>query len=91
MKISCQGHSLGAGASGVKAYVEEQGLVQISNLDDVTSLIDQVLADNPNQVDAYRGGKTKLFGFFVGQIMKASKGRANPSVVNQILKSRLDP
>ena len=71
--------------------MEERGLVQISNVDDVTSLVDQILADHPKQVGAYRSGKTKLFGFFVGQIMKASKGRANPSVVNQILKSRLDP
>jgi aspartyl-tRNA(Asn)/glutamyl-tRNA(Gln) amidotransferase subunit B len=53
-------------------------------------LIDQVLAANQDKVDDYRGGKDKLFGFFVGQVMKQSGGQANPGMVNQILRSKLD-
>jgi aspartyl-tRNA(Asn)/glutamyl-tRNA(Gln) amidotransferase subunit B len=53
-------------------------------------MIDEVLASNQHKVDEYRSGKDKLFGFFVGQVMKASKGQANPGMVNQILKQKLD-
>jgi aspartyl-tRNA(Asn)/glutamyl-tRNA(Gln) amidotransferase subunit B len=53
-------------------------------------MIDEVLASNQDKVDEYRSGKDKLFGFFVGQVMKASKGQANPGMVNQILKQKLD-
>ena len=56
----------------------------------IETLIDQVLAANQDKVDDYRGGKDKLFGFFVGQVMKESGGQANPGMVNQILRSKLD-
>ena len=69
--------------------VEEQGLVQLSDSTEIESLVDQVLAANPQQLESYRGGKESLFGFFVGQVMKASQGKANPKVVNEILKQKL--
>jgi aspartyl-tRNA(Asn)/glutamyl-tRNA(Gln) amidotransferase subunit B len=73
-----------------KAIISEQGLSQISDESAVAVIVDQVLAANPGQVSDYRGGKTKLFGFFVGQIMKVSKGQANPEVVNKLLKQKLE-
>ena len=72
------------------AIVEEKGLKQVTDTGAIEALIDQVIADNPGQVEAYRGGKDKLFGFFVGQVMKASQGKANPAMVNEILKSKLN-
>ena len=73
-----------------KVIVEERGLKQVSDESAIISLIDEVLAANLDKVDEYRGGKEKLFGFFVGQVMKASKGQANPGMVNQLLKQKLD-
>lgn len=70
--------------------VEEKGLKQVTDTGAIESLIDEVIAENPDQVAAYRGGKDKLFGFFVGQAMKKSQGKANPALVNEILKSKLD-
>ena len=55
-----------------------------------TVSFDQVLADNPGQLEQYRAGKDKLFGFFVGQVMKATRGKANPAEVNKLLKESLD-
>ncbi len=72
-----------------EAYVKEKGLVQISDSSELEAAIDQVLADNPSEVEAYRGGKTKLISFFVGQIMRATKGKANPALVNEILAKKL--
>ncbi len=72
-----------------EAYVKEKGLVQISDSSELESAIDKVLADNPAEVEAYRGGKTKLISFFVGQIMRATKGKANPALVNEILAKKL--
>ncbi len=69
--------------------VKDKGLVQISDTSAVEKIIDEVLAANPSQVTDYKGGRTKLLGFFVGQIMKASKGQANPDVVNKILMEKL--
>ena len=69
--------------------IEEKGLKQVSDTGAIEALIDQVLADNQDKVDEYRGGKDKLFGFFVGQTMKLSKGQANPAIVNEMLKSKL--
>jgi aspartyl-tRNA(Asn)/glutamyl-tRNA(Gln) amidotransferase subunit B len=71
------------------AIVEEQGLVQLSDAGEIDTLIDQILAANPQQVEGYRSGKETLFGFFVGQVMKASKGKANPKIVNERLKAKL--
>ena len=73
-----------------KQVVEEKGLKQVSDEGAIISMIDEVLASNQEKVDEYRSGKDKLFGFFVGQVMKASKGQANPGMVNQILKQKLD-
>ena len=69
--------------------IEEKGLKQVSDTGAIEALIDQVLAENQDKVEEYRGGKDKLFGFFVGQTMKLSKGQANPAMVNEMLKSKL--
>jgi aspartyl-tRNA(Asn)/glutamyl-tRNA(Gln) amidotransferase subunit B len=69
--------------------VEERGLKQTSDTGAIDSAIAAVLADNPDKVAEYRGGKDKLFGFFVGQVMKAMQGKANPQVVNDLLRKAL--
>ena len=74
----------------VDAIIEARGLKQISDTGAIEAMVDEVIAANPGQVEAYRGGKDKLFGFFVGQVMKAAKGKANPKAVNDVLKRRLD-
>jgi aspartyl-tRNA(Asn)/glutamyl-tRNA(Gln) amidotransferase subunit B len=76
------------GKSGA-AIIEEQGLVQVSDSDEIDRLIDEVIRANPQQFEQYRSGKETLFGFFVGQVMKASKGKGNPKVVNERLKIKL--
>ena len=72
------------------SVVDEKGLKQVSDSGAIEALIDGVMAANQDKVDEYRGGKDKLFGFFVGQVMKQSGGQANPGMVNQILRSKLD-
>ena len=69
--------------------VEEKGLKQESDPKALESLIDKVIAENPDKVKEYKSGKEKLFGFFVGQAMKVSDGKANPKLVNDILKKKL--
>ena len=71
------------------AIVEERGLSQVSDTGEIDGVIDEVIAANPKQVEQFRGGKEGLFGFFVGQVMKASKGKANPQVVNERLREKL--
>jgi aspartyl-tRNA(Asn)/glutamyl-tRNA(Gln) amidotransferase subunit B len=71
------------------AIIAEQGLVQVSDTGEIDRIIDEVIAASPQQLEQYRAGKETLFGFFVGQIMKASKGKANPKVVNERLKTKL--
>jgi aspartyl-tRNA(Asn)/glutamyl-tRNA(Gln) amidotransferase subunit B len=71
------------------AIVEEKGLVQVSDTGEIDRVIDEVIAASPNQLSQYRGGKEGLFGFFVGQVMKASKGKANPKIVNERLREKL--
>jgi len=71
------------------AIVEEQGLIQVSDTGAIETIIDGIMAANAGQVEEYRGGKEKVFGFFVGQVMKASKGKANPAVVNELLIAKL--
>jgi len=73
----------------VDALIEELGLAQVSDDGAILAIIDEILVANPEKVDQYKGGKDKLFGFFVGQTMKASKGTANPGKVNELLKQRL--
>lgn len=72
------------------AIVEEKGLRQVSDTGAIETIIDEIIAANPNQLAQYRAGKDKLIGFFVGQVMKATKGQANPGVVNKLLKPKLD-
>jgi len=72
-----------------EAYVKEKGLAQISDTSALEAAVDAVIAANPAEVEAYRGGKTKLISFFVGQIMRATKGKANPALVNELLAKKL--
>ena len=75
--------------SEIDAVIDELGLKQVSDDGAILEIIDGILAANEDKVEQYRGGKEKLFGFFVGQTMKASKGSANPQKVNELLKQRL--
>lgn len=77
------------GEGSADAVIEAHGLKQVSDSGAIEAMIDEVIAANPGQVADYRSGKDKLFGFFVGQVMKASKGQANPAQVNDILKNKL--
>ncbi len=72
------------------AIVEEQGMAQVSDSGAIEAAIDQILAANQGQVEEFRSGKDKVFGFFVGQVMKAMKGKANPAVVNELLLKKLN-
>jgi aspartyl-tRNA(Asn)/glutamyl-tRNA(Gln) amidotransferase subunit B len=72
------------------AIVEEKGLVQVSDTGEIERIIDEIMAANAGQVEEYRGGKEKVFGFFVGQVMRSSKGKANPAVVNELLLKKLN-
>jgi aspartyl-tRNA(Asn)/glutamyl-tRNA(Gln) amidotransferase subunit B len=74
---------------GAAAIVEEKGLRQVTDTGAIEAVIDAVMAKNPDKVADYRGGKDKLFGFFVGLTMKESGGKANPALVNQLLKAKL--
>ena len=74
-----------------KEIVAEKGLSQVTDESALAAAIDQVLERSENEVAAYRNGKTKLMGFFVGQVMKATGGKANPKIVNQILRQKLEP
>jgi len=73
----------------IEALIDELGLAQVSDDGAILAIIDEILANNPDKVEQFKGGKEKLFGFFVGQTMKASKGTANPAKVNELLKQRL--
>ncbi len=73
-----------------KKIVEEKGLKQQSDPKELEKIIDKVISNNPKNVEAYKSGKDKLFGFFVGQVMKQSNGKANPQLVNEILKKKLN-
>ncbi len=78
-----------AGEGSVDFIIEAKGLKQITDSDEIEALVDKVIKDNPGQVEQYKSGKDKVFGFFVGQVMKLSKGKANPQQVNQLLKNKL--
>ena len=71
------------------AIVEAQGLVQISDPAIIGPIIDDVMAKNPDNVEKYKAGNTKLFGFFVGQVLKATGGKGNPQVVNDLVTQKL--
>lgn len=70
--------------------VEKKGLLQVTDQEELVEVVEKVLAENPKEVEKYKKGKTKLFGFFVGQVMKETKGKANPNLVNEILRKMLD-
>jgi aspartyl-tRNA(Asn)/glutamyl-tRNA(Gln) amidotransferase subunit B len=70
--------------------VDRDGLAQVSDSGAIESVIDEILAANPSQLAAYRGGKSQLLGFFVGQCMSRMKGKANPKMVNEVLLKKLD-
>jgi len=72
-----------------QTIIEEKGMVQVSDTGEIDALIDDVIAGNPDAVANYRAGKEALLGFFVGQVIKASKGKANPKVVNERLRAKL--
>ncbi|HUN56007.1 MAG TPA: Asp-tRNA(Asn)/Glu-tRNA(Gln) amidotransferase subunit GatB [Smithella sp.] len=72
-----------------QAIIKEKGLVQITDEDELIKSITLIIEANPSQLADYRGGKEKLFGFFVGQVMKATQGKANPKLVNELLKKML--
>ena len=71
------------------AIVELKGMKQVSDTGAIEEVVDRVIAANPGEVDAYRGGKTGLMGFFVGQVMREMGGQANPKVVNEVLARKL--
>ena len=71
------------------AIIEEKGLVQITDESAIEKIVDEVVFNHPNQVKQYLGGKEKLFGFFVGQVMKMTKGQASPELVNKLLRQKL--
>jgi aspartyl-tRNA(Asn)/glutamyl-tRNA(Gln) amidotransferase subunit B len=73
----------------VAQVIEEKGFEQVSDAGAIEKIVDEVIAANEQQVANYRGGNEKLFGFFVGQVMKASQGKANPKIVNEVLRSKL--
>ena len=78
------------GEGDADAVINARGLRQVTDNSAIEAMVDEAIAANPEQLEQYRAGKTKLMGFFVGQVMKASGGKANPQQVNEILKQRLD-
>jgi len=80
-----------AGEGNADAVIEKKGLKQITDSGAIEKAIDDVIAKNPKQLEQYRAGKETLFGFFVGQVMKATQGKANPAQVNALLKKKLAP
>lgn len=77
------------GKDDVDTIIKQQKLKQITDTDAIEKIIDEVIANNPKQVEQYHAGKNKLIAFFIGQVMKASKGKANPQQVNKLLKKKL--
>ena len=73
-----------------QVIVQEKGLVQISDSGEIEKIVKKVIDGNPQPVAQYKSGKTGTFGFLVGQVMKATQGRANPQAVNELLKSMLE-
>jgi len=78
-----------AGDGDANTIIEKQGLQQVTDSSAIIKLVDDVLSNNPEQLAAYKAGQDRLFGYFVGQVMKLSQGKANPQQVNQLLKEKL--
>ena len=72
-----------------ETIVKDKNLVQVSDEGELLEIVREIIVSNPEQVADYRAGKTKLMGFFVGQVMKKSQGKANPQLVNKVLKEKL--
>ena len=77
------------GEGDADAIIESKGLKQITDSGEIEALVDEVIANNPQQVEQFKAGKDKMLGYFVGQIMKATQGKANPAQVNQLLIKKL--
>ena len=73
-----------------KKFVEEKGLAMISDSSSILPIINELLTEHPNEVEAFKNGKTKLLGFFVGQLMKKTKGKADPKLSNKLLTEKLN-
>jgi aspartyl-tRNA(Asn)/glutamyl-tRNA(Gln) amidotransferase subunit B len=78
-----------AGEGDADSIIESKGLKQVTDTGAIEKVVDEIIAHNPQQVEQYRSGKDKVFGFFVGQVMKAMQGKANPAQVNELLKEKL--
>ncbi|MDK6422029.1 Asp-tRNA(Asn)/Glu-tRNA(Gln) amidotransferase GatCAB subunit B, partial [Aerococcus urinae] len=81
---------LAENGGSAKEYVEKEGLVQISDPETLLPMINEVIDNNPQSLEDYRAGKKKAMGYLVGQLMKQTKGQANPQVLNKLLKQELD-
>ena len=77
------------GKGSVEAIIEEQGFTQMTDISALEMVIDEIIGNNAQQVEQFKAGNSKLLGFFVGQVMKATSGKANPKQVNQILNDKL--
>ena len=80
---------MAASGESPEKIVEREGLGQISDESALAKIIEEVIAANPKQHEQYKGGKTTVIGFFVGQVMKASRGQADPAAVNRLLQEKL--
>ena len=69
--------------------VESKGLKQISDSGEIETIVEDIIANNPKQVEQFKGGNEKIVGWFVGQVMKATQGKANPGMVNKVLRDKL--
>ena len=72
-----------------ETIVKEKGLVQMSDEAGIEKIVDDILGENPGELERYKAGEAKLMGFFVGQVMKETKGKANPRIVNELLRKKL--
>jgi aspartyl-tRNA(Asn)/glutamyl-tRNA(Gln) amidotransferase subunit B len=77
------------GQGSADEVIESQGLKQMTDINAIESIIDKVLANNCSQVEQFKSGNTKMLGFFIGQVMKETQGKANPRQVNQLLNEKL--
>ena len=82
-------HALWLGEGDTDAVIAARGLAQITDTSAIDALVDQVLAEHPAQAEQFRAGKDKVLGFFVGRVMKLTRGQANPERVNQALRRKL--
>ena len=81
---------MGQTGKPAEQIVKEKGLVQITDTNELEDVVSNIVSAHPKEVEAYKNGKTKLLGFFVGQVMKETKGKANPKLVNEIIKRELE-